>query len=134
MANSTDAATSANAAMPADAALHAGDPPAIQLAGVSAGYRGRRVLHDIDLEIAPAERLVLVGPAVATFDMPPVAADTIVVHGEADEVVPLASVLDWARPQALPITVVPGAGHFFHGQLTLLKHIVTGAWHPRAPN
>jgi iron complex transport system ATP-binding protein len=47
---------------PADAALHAGDPPAIRLAGVSAGYRGRRVLHDIDLEIAPAERLVLVGP------------------------------------------------------------------------
>ena len=41
---------------------------------------------------------------------------------------------DWARPQALPVTVVPGAGHFFHGQLTLLKHIVTGAWHPRAPN
>ncbi|MDO8420384.1 MAG: alpha/beta fold hydrolase [Rubrivivax sp.] len=80
---------------------------------------------------APAERLVLVGPAVQTFDMAPVPADTLVIHGEADDVVPLAAVFDWARPQALPVTVVPGAGHFFHGQLTLLKHIVTGAWHPR---
>jgi len=78
-----------------------------------------------------AERLVLVGPAVASFEMAPVPADTLVIHGEADEVVPLAAVFDWARPQALPVTVVPGAGHFFHGQLTLLKHIVTGAWHPR---
>jgi alpha/beta superfamily hydrolase len=80
---------------------------------------------------APAERLVLVGPAVQTFPMTPVPADTLVIHGEADEVVPLAAVFDWARPQSLPVTVVPGAGHFFHGQLTLLKHIVTGAWHPR---
>lgn len=78
-----------------------------------------------------AERLVLVGPAVQTFPMAPVAADTLVIHGEADEVVPLGAVFDWARPQSLPVTVVPGAGHFFHGQLTLLKHIVTGAWHPR---
>ena len=39
----------------------------------------------------------------------PVAADTLVIHGERDDVVPLAAVLDWARPQALPITVVPGA-------------------------
>jgi len=81
-----------------------------------------------------AERLVLVGPAVQTFPMAPVPSDTLVIHGEADEVVPLAAVFDWARPQSLPVTVVPGAGHFFHGQLTLLKHIVTGAWHPRTPN
>ena len=46
----------------------------------------------------------------------------------ADDVVPLAAVFDWARPQALPVTVVPGAGHFFHGQLPLLKHLVIGAW------
>lgn len=82
----------------------------------------------------PAERLVLVGPAVQTFPMASVPPDTLVIHGESDEVVPLAAVFDWARPQSLPVTVVPGAGHFFHGQLTLLKHIVTGAWHPRTPN
>ncbi|HEY6134780.1 MAG TPA: alpha/beta fold hydrolase [Rubrivivax sp.] len=82
-----------------------------------------------------AERLVLVGPAVKSFATAPVPAGTIVIHGEADDVVLLADVLDWARPQALPITVVPGAGHFFHGQLALLKSLVLGAWHPpRPPN
>jgi uncharacterized protein len=74
-----------------------------------------------------AERLVLVGPAVLNFPMAPVPADTLVIHGEADDVVPLAAVLDWARPAVLPVTVVPGAGHFFHGQLPLLKQLITGA-------
>ena len=79
-----------------------------------------------------AERLVLAGPAVLNFPLAAVPADTLVVHGEHDEVVPLQAVFDWARPQSLPVVVVPGAGHFFHGQITLLKHIVIGAWHPRA--
>lgn len=76
----------------------------------------------------PAERLVLVGPAVQSFDVAPVPADTLVIHGETDDVVPLQAVLAWARPQALPITVVPGSGHFFHGQLPLLKQIISGAF------
>jgi alpha/beta superfamily hydrolase len=74
-----------------------------------------------------AQRIVLVGPAVQNFDVAKVPADTLVVHGETDDVVPLAAVFDWARPQALPVTVVPGAGHFFHGQLPVLKHIVLAA-------
>lgn len=81
---------------------------------------------------APAGRLVLVGPAASRFDLAPVPADTLVVHGERDEVVPLAAVFDWARPQALPVTVLPGAGHFFHGQLTVLKQIVLNACAARA--
>lgn len=72
--------------------------------------------------------LVLIAPAVTNFSMPAVSQPCLVVHGEADDVVPLAAVLDWARPQALPVTVVPGAGHFFHGQLPLLKQLITGAW------
>ena len=74
------------------------------------------------------DQLVLVGTAASCFTVAPVAAElqprTLVVHGETDDVVPLASVLDWARPQSLPVTVVPGVGHFFHGQLPLLKNIV----------
>ena len=70
------------------------------------------------------ERLVLIGPATEDFTVAPVPTDTLVVHGEADDVVPLAATLDWARPQALPIVVVPGGGHFFHGQLSLLKSLV----------
>jgi alpha/beta superfamily hydrolase len=76
------------------------------------------------------ERLILVGPAVTNFTLAPVPQDTIVIHGETDDVVPLAGVLDWARPQVLPVTVVPGTGHFFHGQLALLKSLVLGAWKP----
>jgi alpha/beta superfamily hydrolase len=49
---------------------------------------------------------------------------TLVVHGEVDDTVPLQAVLDWARPQSLPVTVVPGVEHFFHGQLPLLKSLV----------
>ncbi|TDP73235.1 hypothetical protein DES47_102982 [Roseateles toxinivorans] len=75
-----------------------------------------------------AERLLLVGPATSRFDTAAVPADTVVIHGEADDVVPLQAVLDWARPQVLPITVVPGVGHFFHGQLPLLKSLVLRAF------
>lgn len=71
---------------------------------------------------------VLVGTAASRFAVAPVPADaharTLVLHGETDDTVPLASVLDWARPQSLPVTVVPGVAHFFHGQLPLLKSLV----------
>ena len=70
------------------------------------------------------QQLVLVGPAVNRFKIPEVAKDTIIIHGEEDDVVPLADVMNWARPQGLPITVFPGAGHFFHGRLTELKTVV----------
>jgi uncharacterized protein len=80
-------------------------------------------------EGARAERLVLVAPAVVNFRAPPVSQDTLLLHGEADDVVPLAALLDWARPQSLPVTVFPGTGHFFHGQLPLLKNLIVGAWH-----
>jgi alpha/beta superfamily hydrolase len=71
-----------------------------------------------------AQGLVLVGPATANFTVPPVPPETLVIHGEADEVVPLSATLDWARPQSLPVVVVPGVGHFFHGQLNVLKSLV----------
>ena len=54
--------------------------------------------------------------------------DTIVIHGEQDETAPLANVLEWARPQELPIVLVPGADHFFHRRLHLLRRIVKGQW------
>lgn len=72
--------------------------------------------------------VVLVGTAVSRFDASPIAADlhdrTLVLHGESDDTVPLGDVLNWARPQGLPVTVIPGGGHFFHGQLPLLRGLV----------
>lgn len=70
------------------------------------------------------QELVLVSPATSRFEVPTVPAHTLVVEGEQDDVVPLASILDWARPQNLPVTVVPGTGHFFHGQLPRLREVV----------
>ena len=99
-------------------------------ARLAAAPKADRRVDDTGQESAP--RLVLVAPAAGRFTLAPVPADTVVIHGEADDVVPLAAVLDWARPQSLPITVVPGAGHFFHGQLTLLKQIVSAAMTSRA--
>lgn len=75
-----------------------------------------------------AERLVLVGLAVNRLAVPPVPADTIVIHGELDTTVPLVEVLDWARPQELPVVVIPGADHFFHRRLALLRALVKGSW------
>ena len=77
------------------------------------------------------ERMVLVGVAVKRFDAQPVPAGTLVIHGEVDETVPLADVLDWARPQDLPVIVVPGAGHFFHQKLNVLRSIVQTNWRGR---
>ena len=95
------------------------------LAGFSFGaYVVSHVAARLASAAAGAERLVLVGPAASRFDMAAVPPDTLVIHGEADDVVPLAAVLDWARPQSLPVMVIPGAGHFFHGQLPLLKSLV----------
>ncbi|MCG2594985.1 alpha/beta hydrolase [Ramlibacter sp. XY19] len=74
------------------------------------------------------ERIVLVGTAASRFQVPALPPEaherTLVVHGEVDDTVPLASVMDWARPQFLPVTVIPGVEHFFHGQLPLLKNLV----------
>ena len=97
-----------------------GDLP-ILLAGFSFGaFVQTRVVRRLT-----AERLALIAPAVNRFDAEPVAEDTLVVHGDADDVVPLTAVLDWARPQNLPIVVIPGGEHFFHGRLGQLQRIVT---------
>ncbi len=74
-------------------------------------------------QLAP-RHLVLAAPAVGRFAVGAVAAHALVIHGEEDDVVPLKDVLDWARPQALPVVVFPGAGHFFHGALVSLQRVV----------
>ena len=74
------------------------------------------------------EQIVLVGTAASRFSVAPIAPElhdrTLVLHGEQDDTVPLADVMHWARPQNLPVTVIPGGGHFFHGQLPLLRSVV----------
>ncbi len=104
-----------------------GEALPIALAGFSFGSF---VQTRVAAQVKP-EGLVLVGPAVNRFPLQHVPAETIVVHGEEDDVVPLADVFAWARPQELPVVVFPGCGHFFHGRLLQLVRIVTALW-PRA--
>jgi hypothetical protein len=73
-------------------------------------------------------RVVLVGVAVGRFPSETVPSDSIVIHGERDDTVPLAKVLDWARPQELPVVVIPGADHFFHLRLNIIKSVVKNSW------
>ncbi len=106
----------------------------LALAGFSFGAY---VTSHVAQTLAPVrslEKLVLVGTAASRFVVAPVAPElhdkTLVLHGEQDDTVPLSSVMDWARPQSLPVTVIPGVEHFFHGQLPLLRSLV--ARHLRA--
>jgi alpha/beta superfamily hydrolase len=76
----------------------------------------------------PAERMALVGLAVRRIDIGPLPAGTLVIHGERDATVSLQHVLDWARPFDQPVIVVPGADHYFHGKLAVLRTIVQSNW------
>ncbi len=100
-----------------------GDLPLV-LAGFSFGSfvqaQAQALLHP--------QQLFLIGPATSKYAMPTVPANTVIIHGEEDEVIPLQSVFDWARPQQLPVIVVPGVGHFFHGRLTQLQSLVLANW------
>jgi len=95
---------------------------------VLAGFSfGASVQTRLAQRVSP-QRMVLVGAAVKHLEALPVPADTILIHGEEDSTVPLADVLAWARPQDLPVVVVPGADHFFHRRLAILRAIVSNNW------
>ena len=109
-------------------ATEAASTEALCLAGFSFGAfvttHAFAALH----AVRPIDKLVLVGTSVTRSVAAPIDAAahmrTLVLHGERDDTVLLAEVMNWARPQALPVTVIPGGGHFFHGQLPLLKSVV----------
>lgn len=108
------------------------DGESLLLAGFSFGaYVATQAAARLPDDAKP-QRLALVGPSTQKQRMPAVPADTVVIHGEADDVVPLSATLEWARPQALPVIVFPGTGHFFHGQLGLLKNVLMQQLRPTA--
>ena len=74
------------------------------------------------------ERMVFVGTAASNWQVAEVPDNTLVIHGEVDETVPINSVYEWARPQELPVVVIPGGEHFFHRKLHVLKKIIVDAW------
>ena len=111
-----------------------GDLP-VFLAGFSFGaYVITRLAQRLAECGDPATQLVLVGTAsgfiegLRKYETAAVPADTIVIHGAKDETVPLPNVLAWAEPLDLPVTVIPGADHFFHRRLHLIRDIIHRQW------
>lgn len=99
------------------------EPLPLTLAGFSFG--GGVQAH-VAQQLHP-HKLILVAPAVERLQAPPVidcAEHILIIQGDQDTVIPLQSTLNWATPQTLPITVIPGAEHFFHGKLNTLKNII----------
>jgi alpha/beta superfamily hydrolase len=77
-----------------------------------------------------AAEMILVAPAFQRLaqwqDAPPIHVNqsgTLIIHGEMDSTVPLSDSLDWARLHNVPVTVVPGADHFFHQRLHVIKQV-----------
>jgi hypothetical protein len=95
------------------------------------GYVAVEAAHQLGTA-DPPRRIVLIGPSTEKQVVPSVPADTLVIHGESDDVVPLVATLAWARPQNLPVIVFPGVGHFFHGQIALLKRVIVRELHDLA--
>jgi alpha/beta superfamily hydrolase len=107
----------------------------VVLAGFSfGGWIQTRVARRLAEAGTPAERLVLVATAVGrvtedrSYDPAAVPANTILIHGDQDSTVPLANVLTWAEAQNLPVSLVPGADHFFHRKLGMIRTIIQGSW------
>ena len=101
----------------------------VALSGFSFGtFVQARLQQRLIAEGRPAERLVLVGSAAGKWPLPDVPSDTILIHGELDDTITLTQVFDWARPQDLPVIVIPGADHFFHRKLGHIKNLVIQMW------
>lgn len=108
-------------------------PGRLVLAGFSFGaYVTARAVAELVVAGTEPDAVILAGTpwgdvaGQRRYEPPPVPMDTLVVHGEQDERVSLSAVFDWVRPQGLPVTVVPGADHFFSGKLGVLGRLVTG--------
>ena len=111
-----------------------GDLP-VALAGFSFGaYVQTRVARALADASRPPRHMALVGTAAGhiegarSYDTGAVPPETLVIHGSRDETVPLANVLAWAEPIDLPVVVIPGADHFFHRRLHLIRDLVLRAW------
>lgn len=100
----------------------------ILLAGFSFGsYIAYRAAHQW-----PIHLLITVAPPVHHYDFelfPKPTCPWLVLQGEEDELVPSDQVFAWLSSLSKPPKIIsfPDTGHFFHGQLSLLKQELQSA-------
>lgn len=98
-----------------------GDLPLV-LAGFSFGTA---VASAVAAQI-PHQYLILIGPAVTRYSVTISNREqTLVIHGQDDEVISLADVFLWAEKYDIPVSVFIRTGHFFHGKLVQLQGYLT---------
>lgn len=105
---------------------HSMDLPLL-LAGFSFG--GAIQLHAAN-RLNP-EYLILIAPSVTNLNAPAVPEKTqyaLIIQGDKDDIVLPDTLLAWAAPQSQPIVFIPGAEHFFHGKLIILKQVISRAF------
>ena len=105
---------------------HSTDLPLL-LAGFSFG--GAIQLHAAE-RLNP-KYLILIAPSVANLNAPTVPETTqyaLIIQGDKDDIVSPDTLLAWATPKSQPIVLIPGAEHFFHGKLVILKQVITQAF------
>jgi alpha/beta superfamily hydrolase len=94
---------------------------------------GAAVAAQVAARVAPAG-LVTVAPPVDRLRSSFVAprCPWLLVHGEADDVVPVGPVLEWSQglPSPPKVVLLPGVGHFFHGSLGALTQAVSEMFGP----
>ncbi|THJ34520.1 alpha/beta fold hydrolase [Lampropedia aestuarii] len=107
------------------------DQQPVALIGVSFGaYVQAQLAAYLQAQGTPADKVILAAMPSGTvsvgrhYDTPDAITAPLVVHGERDDSVPLANILDWARPRAHPVVVLPGSDHLFAGKLPLLRSLV----------
>ena len=101
----------------------------VVLGGFSFGtYVQSRLQQRLAAQGEPPSRMILVSATAGKWEPVPVPADTILVQGDMDDTILLSDVLNWARPQDIPVIVIPGCDHLFNRKLHHLRQIVTNTW------
>lgn len=102
--------------------------------GAVATLASNRVAFDRLVLVAPGFRRVAEGgmetpidPADATLGPEGRHSfeNTVVIHGDRDDTVPLTDSIAWATPRSVNVVVIAGGEHFFHGKLHPLRDAVS---------
>lgn len=104
----------------------------VVLAGFSFGsFVNSNLAVRLERAGTPPERLILIGSAAGKWEMPQIPKNSIVIHGEKDETITLGAVFTWLEHQEIVVHVIPGADHFFHRKLHMIRDTILGLWHAK---